>query len=217
MRRISGARSLGTPEQFSYFFCSDVNETCWYCPTFAVLRARNTQDSWACLDIVWVLVGTGTVNQHGSLVEHEPSWSIHDKRSICRRLVCEQSTCLKRPGILLQLHAICRDDHFPWKHFLNIVLLQAELTSLTVPTTSCKNPKVLEILQRIQQGSLAWARVYLFSCCRRDQGRVDSEGICFVFCYRHHEGFLQQMVRNEANLKQLRAHVSSQAACISAK
>lgn len=58
----------------------------------------------------------------------------------------------------------------------------------------------------------AWARVYLFSCCRRDRGRVDSEGICFVFCYRHHEGFLLQMVRNETNLKQLCARVSSQTA-----
>lgn len=52
------------------------------------------------------------------------------------------------------------------------------------------NLRVFEIPEWIGSACLVWARVYLFSNCRRDRGHVDSIGICFVFRYRHREGAL---------------------------
>lgn len=51
--------------------------------------------------------------------------------------------------------------------------------------------------------------LFVFQRQGGDEGCVDSKGIWFVFCYRHHEGLLLQMVRNRTNLKQLCALVSS--------
>lgn len=114
------------------------------------------------------------------------------QRSFVRLPVCTLRVLEKTEGRGEERsHFISNRTSFPENIYLIVFSFQVKLTSLIAPKTSWKiNSRVFEIPEWIRWGYLAWARVYLFSNCRLDQGCVDSEGIWFAFCYRRREGAL---------------------------
>lgn len=148
------------------------------------------------------------------------NWTVSKRKAVCV-CMCLQRSFVRLPVCTLRVlektegrgeersHFISNRTSFPENIYLIVFSFQVKLTSLIAPKTSWKiNSRVFEIPEWIRWGYLAWARVYLFSNCRLDQGCVDSEGIWFAFCYRRCEGALTANgQRDGTNLKQLCALV----------
>lgn len=199
-------------------FCSDVNDNLLIFSYLFCLHGQGHTGLfiWGkCWNLKWAWEKQTSVSVYP--VAWVQKWSVqrksglHLKKSLIHlcTFVCTLDVFDKhRVGGEEESHSISIYDllpikYLPWVFFSS----QAKMTPLNAkipPKTSQKiNSDVFEIPEWICLGYLAWAHIYLFFNCRRDQGCVDSEDIWFVFCYPYLGGLLLQMVRNSTNLKQL--------------